>query len=37
MAGYIDPTKEDFARFREMQREGPLHMLNLLRLGHGRL
>lgn len=31
MAGYVDPTKEDFARFREMQREGPLHMLNLLR------
>ena len=31
MTGYIDPTKEDFARFREMQREGPVHMLNLLR------
>ena len=31
MTGYIDPTKEDFARFREMQREGPIHMLNLLR------
>ncbi len=31
MTGYVDPTKEDFARFREMQREGPLHMLNLLR------
>lgn len=29
--GYVDPTKEDFARFREMQRDGPLHMLNLLR------
>ena len=31
MRGYIDPTKEDFARFREMQREGKIHMLNLLR------
>lgn len=31
MTGYVDPTKEDFARFREMQREGPVHMLNLLR------
>lgn len=29
--GYVDPTREDFARFREMQREGPVHMLNLLR------
>ena len=31
MTGYVDPTREDFARFREMQREGPIHMLNLLR------
>lgn len=31
MAGYIDPTKEDFARFRNMQRLGAIHMLNLLR------
>lgn len=31
MTSYIDPTKEDFAQFRQMQREGPLHMLNLLR------
>lgn len=31
MTGYIDPTREDFARFREMQREGPVQMLNLLR------
>ena len=31
MASYVDPTKEDFERFHEMQREGPLHMLNLLR------
>lgn len=31
MNGYVDPTREDFARFREMQREGPVQMLNLLR------
>jgi uncharacterized protein (DUF1330 family) len=29
--GYIDPTKEVFARFREMDRPGPVHMLNLVR------
>lgn len=29
--GFIDPTKEGFARFREMDRPGPVHMLNLLR------
>lgn len=27
----IDPTKEQFAAFKEMQREGPIHMLNLVR------
>ena len=31
MPGHVDPTREDFADFREMQREGPVHMLNLLR------
>lgn len=31
MTAYIDPTKEDFARFREMEREGPIHMLNLVK------
>ena len=31
MEPYIDPTKESFRAFREMQREGPVHMLNLLR------
>jgi uncharacterized protein (DUF1330 family) len=31
MNGFIDPTRDDFARFREMRREGPVHMLNLLR------
>jgi hypothetical protein len=32
MTDYIDPTKERFARFREMQRGGPIHMLNPVRL-----
>jgi uncharacterized protein (DUF1330 family) len=32
MTGYIDPTKETFAAFRENDREGPIHMLNLVRL-----
>ncbi len=29
--GFIDPKKEDFARFREMDRPGPAHMFNLLK------
>jgi uncharacterized protein (DUF1330 family) len=32
MTGYIDPTKETFASFRESDRPGPIHMLNLVRL-----
>lgn len=32
MAGYIDPTKESFAAFRAVPRNGPIHMLNLVRL-----
>lgn len=32
MSGHIDPTKEVFAQFREMDRPGPIHMLNLVRL-----
>ena len=32
MTGHIDPTKEVFAQFREMDRPGPIHMLNLVRL-----
>jgi uncharacterized protein (DUF1330 family) len=32
MNGHIDPTKESFARFRERDRPGPIHMLNLVRL-----
>lgn len=32
MIGHIDPTKEIFAQFRDDNRPGPIHMLNLLRL-----
>lgn len=32
MTGHIDPTKEVFAAFRENDRAGPIHMLNLVRL-----
>ena len=32
MTGYIDPTKEVFALFRENDREGPIQMLNLVQL-----
>ena len=32
MSGYIDPTRESFAAFREDDREGKIHMLNLVRL-----
>ncbi len=32
MPGYIDPTKQTFAAFRENDRAGPIHMLNLVRL-----
>ena len=31
MSEYIDPTKEAFAEFRENDRPGPIHMLNLVR------
>jgi uncharacterized protein (DUF1330 family) len=31
MTGYIDPTKEVFGLFRENDRPGPIHMLNLVR------
>lgn len=30
--GYVDPTREVLAQFRENSREGPIHMLNLVRL-----
>lgn len=29
---HIDPTKQSFAQFRDNNREGPIHMLNLVRL-----
>ena len=32
MTAYIDPTRETFAAFRAMTREGPVHMLNLIKL-----
>jgi uncharacterized protein (DUF1330 family) len=32
MAGYIDPTKQQFAGFQAVARPGPIHMLNLVRL-----
>jgi len=32
MTGHIDPTRETFAAFRENDRPGPIHMLNLVRL-----
>tara|TARA_B100001964_G_scaffold227357_2_gene277190 strand:- start:2409 stop:2831 length:423 start_codon:yes stop_codon:yes gene_type:complete len=31
MNRFVDPTKETFAAFRENNREGPIHMLNLVR------
>ena len=30
--GHIDPTKDVFAQFRDNDRPGPIHMLNLVRL-----
>ena len=32
MTQYIDPTKEQFSEFLHLQRPGPVHMLNLVRL-----
>lgn len=32
MTHFIDPTKEQFAAFCALQRPGPIHMLNLVRL-----
>jgi uncharacterized protein (DUF1330 family) len=32
MTGFVDPTREAFAAFREADREGPIQMLNLVRL-----
>lgn len=32
MVDYVDPEREQFAKFREMERDGPVHMLNLVKL-----
>jgi uncharacterized protein (DUF1330 family) len=32
MTGHVDPSKEAFAAFRALPRQGPIHMLNLVRL-----
>ncbi|MDN2581283.1 DUF1330 domain-containing protein [Aquibium sp. ELW1220] len=32
MSGFIDPTRETFGEFRRLPEEGPIHMLNLVRL-----
>lgn len=32
MTGHVDPTRETFGEFRRMDRAGPIHMLNLVRL-----
>lgn len=32
MTGHVDPTREAFARFKDLPRTGPIHMLNLVRL-----
>lgn len=32
MSGYIDPDKERYAAFKDIGGDGPIHMLNLVRL-----
>lgn len=32
MPGFVDPTTESFAQFKAMTRDGPIHMLNLVKL-----
>jgi len=32
MSGYVNPTKESFAAFKALADQGPIHMLNLVRL-----
>ncbi|MCO6385467.1 DUF1330 domain-containing protein [Aliihoeflea sp. 40Bstr573] len=32
MEAYVDPTRETFGDFRRLAEEGPIHMLNLVRL-----
>ena len=32
MSQHVDPTREQFAEFKKLDRPGPIHMLNLVRL-----
>lgn len=32
MTGHVDPTKDTFALFKDLPRDEPIHMLNLVRL-----
>ena len=32
MDKYVNPEREQFGKFREMERDGPVHMLNLVKL-----
>lgn len=32
MSGHVDPTREAFAKFKDLPGEGPIHMLNLVRV-----
>lgn len=32
MEGYINPEREQFGKFRGIERNGPVHMINLIRL-----
>ncbi len=32
MTNHVDPTKEDFALFKDLPRDEPIHMLNLVKL-----
>jgi uncharacterized protein (DUF1330 family) len=32
MDGFVDPTKESFARFKDLPADQPIHMLNLVKL-----
>jgi uncharacterized protein (DUF1330 family) len=34
LTGHIDPTRERFGDFRRLPDDGPIHMLNLVRLRH---
>ena len=32
MSNYVDPTKEQFGRFKDLTSDAPIHMLNLVRV-----